>query len=91
MYKLEKMSIPSWEFYSEYIESIYEQLDAHICSACKQTEAEYRKATQEVDAEYDEDFYAFKPAIFSDFSYEDKIEWLLETSCGCEFDFEKID
>lgn len=87
MYSLEKMSVPGWEFRSEYIESIYEQLDAHICQICKQTEAQYKAATKEVDAEYEDGWNHFKPAIFSEFSYEDKIEWLLGTACGCEFHF----
>lgn len=87
MYKLEKMSTPGWEFRSEYIEHIYRQLNDFVCGLCKQTEAEYRKATLEVDAEYNDDFDHFKPDNFSEFSYEEKIDWLLGTACGCEFDF----
>ena len=86
MYKLEKMSVPCWEFRSEHIDHIYMQLDAHVCSMCKLTEAEYLRAAQEVDAEYEEEPF-FKPDNFSEFSYEYKIEWLLGTACGCEFDF----
>lgn len=87
MYNLEKLSTPGWEFRSEYIEHIYMQLNDHVCSLCEQTEDEYRKATLEVDAEYEDDSNHFKPDNFSEFSYKEKIYWLLSTSCGCEFDF----
>ena len=87
MFVLEKMSTPGWEFRSKYIEHIYSQLDDHVCGLCKQTEAEYMAATKEVDAEYEDGWYHFKPETFSQWGYRDKIDWLLGTSCGCEFDF----
>lgn len=90
MYKLEKISRRGWEVRSEYIEHIYTQLDDHVCALCKQTEAEYRKATLEVDAEYIDDFDHFKPENFSELSYEDRIEWLLGTACGYEFHFGEV-
>ena len=87
MFVLEKMSVPGWEFRSEHIEHIYSQLNDHVCGMCKQTEEEYMAATKEVDAEYEDGWDRFKPETYSQFSYQEKIDWLLGTACGCEFDF----
>jgi hypothetical protein len=84
---LEKMSVPGWEFKSDHIEHILEMLEAHVCRMCKQTEAEYKQATLTVDAEYEDDQDRFKPETYNQYSPIEKINWLLETPCGCEFDF----
>lgn len=90
MFVLEKMSTPGWEFRSDCIEHIYAQLDTHVCGSCKMTEEEYRTATKQVDAEYDDEWGHFsKPETFSQWSDLEKVEWLLGTPCGCEFDFEE--
>lgn len=87
MHVLDKMSIPGWQLKSAYIEPILEMLDQHVCSLCKMTEAEYKKATLTVDAEYEDDYQEFKPETYDQYSPIEKIEWLLGTACGCEFDF----
>lgn len=94
MFVLEKMSTPGWEFRSDYIEQVYSQLDAHVCDSCKLTEQEYRTATEQVDTEYEDDsryddWRYFKPETFSQWSKLEQIEWLLGTSCGCEFGFDR--
>jgi hypothetical protein len=87
MHVLEKMSVPGWQFKSDYIEHILDMLDQHVCGLCKMTEAEYKEATLTVDAEYEDDYNIFKPETYSQYSPIEKIEWLLGTPCGCEFDF----
>lgn len=90
MFILEKMSTPGWEFRSIYIEHIYSQLEANVCGSCKLTEQEYRTTTEQVDVEYEEDnWHHFKPETFSQWSKLEQVEWLLGTSCGCEFDFDR--
>ena len=92
MFVLEKVLTPAlWEFRSFYIEHIYSQLDANICGSCKLTEAEYRAATEQVDAEYEEGWHNFKPETFSQWGLEEKISWLLGTSCGWEFVLDEED
>jgi hypothetical protein len=84
---LEKMSVPGWQLKSEYIEHILEMLEAHVCGMCKQTEAQYKQATLTVDAEYESDWNHFMPETYKQYSALEKIDWLLGTPCGCEFDF----
>jgi hypothetical protein len=84
---LEKMSVPGWQLKSEYIEPLLEMLEAHVCGMCTMTEAEYKQATLTVDAEYDDEYPQFKPDTYYSYSPIEKIDWLLGTPCGCEFDF----
>ena len=84
---LEKMSVPGWQFKSDYIEHLLGMLEECVCDACKVTEAQYRQATLTVDAEYNEYRDDFKPKAYDSYSPIEKIHWLLGTPCGCEYDF----
>jgi hypothetical protein len=84
---LEKMSVPGWQFKSDYIEHLLNMLEHCVCDACKVTEAQYRQATLTVDAEYEQDYSDFKPEAYDQYSPTEKIHWLLSTTCGCEYDF----
>lgn len=96
MHVLEKMSAPGWEFKSDHIEHILWMLDKHVCDSCKMTKAAYAQSTLEVDAEYPDElgedinpytFCEFKPETYDQWSDLEKVEWLLDTACGCEFYF----
>lgn len=96
MLVLDKMSMPGWQFKSGHIEHIFWLLNQCVCDSCKMTKAEYEKSTLEVDAEYpdedDEDINPytaceFKPETYDSWSLLEKVEWLMGTACGCEFDF----
>ena len=87
MLVLEKMSVPDWTFKSNHIEHIFWLLNHCVCGSCTITEEEYKKATLTVDAEYDDYRDDFKPETYDQWSMQEKIDWLLGTACGCEFDF----
>lgn len=94
MFVLDKMSSPGWELRSEHIEHIFDMLDRHVCSGCKMTKAEY-EASNIIVEEYDElgedinpyTFTEYRPETYDQWSLLEKVEWLLGTACGCEFDF----
>ena len=94
MLVLEKMSSPGWEFKSDHIEKIFWLLDQCVCSSCKMTKLEYTNHEGEyiVDENLEEDinpftFTDFKPETYDSWSLLEKVEWLMGTACGCEFDF----
>jgi len=87
MLVLEKMSVPGWQFKSDHIEHLLNMLEQCVCNSCKLTEEQYKQATLTVDAEYDEYRDDFKPQTYDQYSPIEKIEWMLGTPCGCEFDF----
>jgi hypothetical protein len=94
MLVLEKMSMPGWTFKSNYIEHIFWLLDQCVCSSCKMTKQEYisHEGEYEVDEDLEEDvnpftFTEFKPETYDQWSMQEKIDWLLGTACGCEYDF----
>lgn len=96
MLVLDKMSMPGWQFKSDHIEHIFWLLNQCVCDSCKLTKDEYEKSAEEVDAEYPDDygeginpytFCEFKPETYDSFSMLEKVEWLMGTACGCEFDF----
>lgn len=84
MLVLEKLSMPGWEFKTDHIEQIFWLLDQCVCEHCKQTEAEYKADDEE---EYEDAWTNFKPETYDSFSLLEKVEWLMGTACGCEFDF----
>ena len=91
MHVLDKLSYPGWEFKSNHIEHILWMLDRHICDACKITEQDYLSQA-EFDFEPEEGINPytldeFKPETYDQWSDLEKVEWLLGTACGCEFDF----
>ena len=88
---LEKMSMPGWGFRSEHIEHIFWLLDQCVCSSCKMTKQEYicHEGEYEVDEGLVNPFTLndFKPETYDQWSMLEKVEWLMGTACGCEFDF----
>lgn len=94
MFVLEKCSLPNtWEFKSPPIEEIYEKLDSQICRGCKMTEQELRKLDDpDFDVEEEIRLGMYKPDTYEEWSALEKVWWLLETPCGCEYAFyEDID
>lgn len=94
MLVLEKMSMPGWQFKTDHIEQIFWLLDQCVCSSCKMSKQEYIKheGTYIVDEDIEEDinpftFTDFKPETYDSWSLLEKVEWLMGTACGCEFDF----
>jgi len=94
MFVLDKMSMPGWEFKTEHIEQVFWLLDQCVCSSCKMTKLEYtsHEGEYEVDENYEEDinpftFQDFKPETYDQWSTLEKVEWLMGTACGCEFNF----
>lgn len=89
MFVLEKMSMPDWEFKSDHIEQIFWILDQSVCNHCKMTEKEYDQFILEQEYEVEEEFYPddLRPETYDSWSLLEKVEWLMGTACGCEFDF----
>lgn len=89
MFVLEKCSLPNtWEFKSLLIEDIYEKLDSQICRGCKMTEQELRDLDDpDLDIEEEIRLGMYKPETYDKWSALEKVEWLLGTACGCEYDF----
>lgn len=94
MWILDKMSLPGWEFKTEHIDQVLWILDQCVCSSCKMTKQEYINHEGEyiVDENIGDDmnpftFNDFKPETYDSWSALEKVEWLLDTACGCEFDF----
>lgn len=94
MLVLDKMSIPGWQFKSDHIEHIFWLLNQCVCSSCKMTKEEYTNHEGEyiVDENIGDDinpftFTYFKPETYDSWSMLEKVEWLMGTACGREFDF----
>lgn len=97
MFKLIKLSYPSWEEQKSSIEEVFSLLDSCVCSSCKINTYEemeksfiksgytgYTKEDIEVELEcccVSEDYDSM--------SVEDKVSELLSTACGCEFMLEE--
>jgi hypothetical protein len=81
MLVLEKISVPGWEFKTKYIDNVLWMLDQSVCQVCKMTEAEYKEFCPDENPE------ELRPETYNQWSTLEKIEWLLGTACGCEFDF----
>lgn len=104
MYVLDKVSHPGWELRSNHIQHIRWMLEQHVCSKCKWTKEDYDKWRRENPEEAisaSEDFelpegmnpYTYndlRPETYDQWSDLEKVEWLLDTACGCEFYFEEI-
>jgi hypothetical protein len=94
MLVLEKMSMPGWEFKTDHIEHIFWLLNQCVCAKCKMTMLEYtnHEGKYTVDENLQEDINPFtstefKPETYDSWSLLEKVEWLMGTACGCEFDF----
>ena len=93
MWILDKMSMPGWEFKTEHIDQVLWILDQCVCQGCQMTEQDYLHTIEfssEPDPEDGINPYTmdeFKPETFNQWSALEKVEWLLGTSCGCEFYF----
>lgn len=99
LYTLDKWSSPGWELNTDHLEHVYEFLDRGVCKSCKITKEEFEKLgdwendetyTELLDSDTNPYTYAkFLPETFDSFGLIEKIEWLLNTACGCEYGFEK--
>lgn len=89
MFVLEKCSLPNtWEFKSPLIEDILKKLDSSVCNGCKMTEAQVRNHCVISGEEFEEYWPKdYKPETYDQWGSLEKVEWLLGTPCGCEFDF----
>ena len=93
------MSSPGWQFQSDHIEHIRWMLDQHVCKNCKMSREDYDAwCKEQVNVTTDEEwmleegmnpysFTDFIPENYAELSEQDKIDWLLSTACGCEYDF----
>lgn len=98
-YTLYKMSMPGWEFKTNHLHHIVLLLDQNVCKNCKWTRTDYDAWRANGDPEIiDEDelledgvnpytFTDFIPENYNQLSDQEKINWMLGTACGCEFDF----
>lgn len=91
MWILDKLSMPGWEFKTEHIDQVFWILNQCVCQGCQMTEQEYLE-TGEDDSDTEEGINPytmdeFKPETYNSWSALEKVEWLMNTSCGCEFDF----
>lgn len=88
MYTLSKGSYPGWDkqFYS--VDTLREELEGWICTLCfPRTEEKYQYLLEELskgDAEECIDDH-IDPTEYADLSPEEKIKYLLDTPCGCEY------
>jgi hypothetical protein len=94
MFVLDKMSVPGWQFKTDHIDQVFWLLDQCVCSSCKMTKQEYisHEGEYEVDEDWAEDvnpftLQDFKSETYDQWSTLEKVEWLMGTACGCEFDF----
>lgn len=96
-YQLNKVSIPGWEFKTNCEFQIARMLDQHVCSMCKYTKAEFDKEAEYHDSEEIVEVLSDNqnPMTFCDFLPEnwknltplERIDLLLQSACGCEFEF----
>ena len=99
-YTLDKMSSPGWIFKTDHLEHIHWMLDQHVCKQCKWQRADYEKWKEEnpKDAAEAEEYFdledGWNPYTYTDMfpdNYEElplqeKVDLLMDTACGCEFD-----
>lgn len=99
-YILDKMSSPGWEFKTDHLHHIVWMLDKHVCKECKWTREDWEHYNEFNMEPYDEmtqecldkgmnpySYCDWFPENYDELSDDDKISWLLDTACGCEFDF----
>lgn len=95
-YTLDKMSVPGWTFQTDHIHHVRRMLEGEVCGSCKMTQAEYDALPNKKDIEdlglpesvNPYTYTDFFPENYNELSDDDKIGWLLNTACGCEYDFE---
>jgi hypothetical protein len=102
-YTLYKLSHKGWQLKSDHIEHIRWMLERHVCSNCKWTRADYDQYIKSTPWETEDEklmaeecldddrnpysFCDFFPENYKDLTEEEKIDLLMQTACGCEFDF----
>lgn len=102
-YTLDKMSMPGWELKSDHLHHIVWMLDQHVCNNCKWTKADYDEYIKEHPWETEDEklmaeecldddcnpysFCDFFPENYKELPDQEKIDLLMQTACGCEFDF----
>ena len=96
---LVKCSSSGWEKSFDTLEECFSEFRQHICSSCLITESEYESAVEtHPDAPSDVVGYTMKqaweeglhdavPDDWTEWPTWSKIQLLLGTPCGCEFDF----
>lgn len=97
MYILEKVSYPAWQIKAEEIDFPLSILEQSVCNHCKMTKRDYdtfleswwEKSDHTTSPFLDEDYEpdVFFPDNYNDMSTEEKINTLLSTACGCEYDY----
>lgn len=95
-YKLIKLSSKGFELSTTDLQLIFNTLADYICSSCTMTKSDIEKYVAENRINVEEAEYMLEDAfpedeIFNNLPLEERIEWLLSTSCGCEFAFYKFD
>lgn len=94
MYKLTKLSSPSWTRDVKDIDTLFTLVDSCVCDQCKINTYEGMKKSFEdnehIDSFTDEDIlmeleYCCVDEDYGDMSIEDKVDELLHTACGCEY------
>jgi len=81
-YVLTKLSEPVFEFGTHDICFIYDQLEYHCCSYCRDYIEEYDEET---------DSFIEKSSNYSLLPLDERFAFLLGSSCGAEFLFEEYD
>lgn len=97
MYVLEKVSYPGWQIKAEEIEFCLQIFEGAVCNHCKMTKQDYdtfldswwAKSDHTVNPLYDEEYEpdVFFPDNYKGMGVREKIDALLDTACGCEYDF----
>lgn len=99
MYILEKVSYPGWQIKAEEIYFPLSILEQSVCNHCKMTKQDYdtfldswwsqsdhyRTANPLYEEDYEPD--VFFPDNYNEMSTEEKINTLLATACGCEYEY----
>ena len=97
MYILEKVSYPGWQLKAEDIHFPLSILEQSVCQHCKMTKRDYDTwldsywaNTEHSSNEFDNEDYepdVFFPDNYSEMTIDEKINTLLATACGCEYDY----
>lgn len=100
-YTLDKLSSPGYLLKTDHLEHIHWMLEQCVCKNCKWTRADYEKWKEEnpKEAAEAEEYFDLEdgwnpytygdmfPDNYDDLSLQEKIDLLMSTACGCEFDF----
>jgi hypothetical protein len=98
MYILEKVSSPGWTLEAEEIDICLRVLEQSVCKHCKMTKQDYdtfldsywadteHSSNEFTNEDYEPD--EFFPDHYKDMSPIEKIEALLATACGLEYEYD---